>query len=121
MPLPTPAALVGSPFQWATLALLIVVIFAPSLVPRLGRQAGRLLRAALLRRLGIPQSHPQTTRPKAEAQVLPPEHPAPTLRAGAKQPIQQRPARLRPTAVWPRVVLVAAAATVLLWYLLHPR
>ncbi|MGC8667318.1 MAG: hypothetical protein ACP5VE_04270 [Chthonomonadales bacterium] len=121
MPMPLLAAMAGSAPQWGALAVLIIAIFAPSLLPRLARQAGRLLRRSVLRSLGFPQASGPDDQPRRRPEVLPPEHRTPTLRAGAQRPIQGRLPQPRPASIWPRVILAAAAAAVLLWYLLHPR
>lgn len=120
-PAPVVAALAGSPPQWAAIALIIVALFAPSLLPKLARQAGRTLRRSLLRLLGFPQPGRNEPRSPVWEEVLPPEHPAPTLRAGMRQSIECRLPQRPPARLWPRVILAAAAAAVLLWYLLHPR
>src|SRR5437763_920220 len=45
-----PAMIVGSPLQWVALAIVVVAIFAPKLLPLLGRLVGIEAR----RRVGLP-------------------------------------------------------------------
>jgi hypothetical protein len=121
-------ALAGSPVQTALAAAIIVALFAPRLLPPLGRLAGRLLRREIHRRLGIelPEQSRPRRNPQASVEVLQPDAPVTTLRADhqaslASQTARKVPPREYARTPWGAVVVVSAAVAVLLWYLLHPR
>jgi hypothetical protein len=124
-----------SPPQWALVILLAVLLFAPGLMRPLGRLAGRLLAAELRRRAGLPPlrgegarrrggeratpspNDPTTQRPDVE--VLPPEHPRPTLRASDPTPLAP-PTPGKPLApIWVIAAVFVGAVAVLLWFLLR--
>jgi len=117
-------SLAGSPVQWAILAVVLVMIFAPRLLPPLARLFGRLLQRELRSRLGLPLP-PQRPMPDAQRppdmEARPPESPQPTLRASdpAPSPKPRSAPSLKP--IWGAVVLVGGTIAVLLWYLLHSR
>jgi hypothetical protein len=127
-------ALVGTPVQWLVIAAVAVALFAPRLIPVIGRLLGRSVRAEVRRRYGI------TLGPTSSAPTLPRdavEHtgaPAPQAPAAeVHETVETRDATLpaassEPTAphrsgapIWPMTALVAGAAAVLLWVLLHAR
>lgn len=118
-------AMVGSPLQWGVLALIVVVIFAPKLLPPLGRFAGYRLGDWLRASLRMPPARARPRRtPVAElpkVEVLPPPRTVHTLRAGARQSLSERPARRATAPVWAVSAVVTTAVAVLLWVLLHHR
>lgn len=119
---PDNLSLVGSPYHWAILGLVLVMIFAPRLLPPLARLLARYLGRELRRRLGLPlppQRRAPERRPPME--VLPPETPQPTLRASDPTPLASPPSTAPLGSVWRKVVLVGGAIAALSWYLLHAR
>jgi len=123
--------LAGTPLQWAILALVVVVLFAPQLLPLLARLLGLEARRRLLSCLP-PMLRPRPRRPPAAPEppdAAQPAGPRITPRAGdpgpvirdavpAEPPGPRRPAGQSP---WPIVLAASVAALVLLWLLLRPQ
>lgn len=119
-------AMVVSPLQWVALALIVVTVFAPRLLPPLGRLAGRSLGEWIRTTLGLPASRvsrPPRVRPseEPEVQVLRSPRREHTLRAGSRVSLAETARTNRPVPVWPVVAVVSLAVAVLLWVVLHPR
>ena len=128
-----PIGLLGAPWQVVVVAVVALGLFAPQLLPKVGRLFGRLLRAEAFRRIGIAPPR-RDRRPAARpahatiseaasepvVEVLTPEAPMTTLRASSSHSIAPRIER-RHTPIWIVTVLVFAAAGAIFWLLLHTR
>lgn len=102
-------ALAGSPYQWAILVVVVVIIVAPRMLPLLGRLASLEAR----RRIGLPA-------PKPSKRVLPPDSVIEPAVPGAIESAQREPAHARPGAsVWIVFALAGLAVAVLSWWLLR--
>jgi hypothetical protein len=124
-------AMIGTPVQWLFIATVGVLLFAPRLIPVIGRILGRMVRSEVRRRYGVtlkpaPRSPVQRAAtiesipapepaPGAPAPVEPRDEPAPLTQSHATAP------RAPGAPVWGVAALVAGAAAVLLWILLHGR
>lgn len=111
--------------QWLIVAFIVVTLFAPRLLPVIGRILGILVSTEIRRRLGMPPPrvrHP-VVRVEDDVEVIPSEQEVPTLRRGSVRPLssQKRSRSEAPKAVWPVVLVAGALATVLLWLLLRAR
>jgi len=122
-----PCSMVVSPVQWAVLALLAILVFAPKLLPPLARLAGRSLGGWLRAALGLPALQ-RPTAPRAEiadepptVQVIRPSRREHTLRAGSRSALADRAPDRRPIPLWPIAAVVSLAVAVLLWMVLHTR
>lgn len=123
--------LAGSPGQTALAAIVVVALLAPRLLPPIGRFLGRYVAAEMRRRLGMPARPTRgdrRTQDAPEPEVILPDAPSTTLRAGATSSLasrtggaQRQPAADRPAPPWLALLVVSTATAVLLWYLLHPR
>ena len=118
---PDLAMITGSPAQWAALAAVVLVIFAPKLIP----PVVRLLTGLAMRRfLGIapprpaPRKAPGTER---AVDVLPPAEPTTTLRAGQPGPVRRRAPQPNAVSVARLIAFVALTVAVLSWLLLRIR
>lgn len=129
----TSLAFIGAPLPILILALLLVGLFAPQLLPKIGRMLGRMVRAEALRRLGFasgaarsvrpaaPASAPREEMPARTVEVLMPDRPTSTLRARSEESLATERRSPRSAPFWlvsGAVVLVAAA---IFWFLLHSR
>lgn len=115
----TSLAMTGSTVQLALVIFVALVLFAPRVIPPLLR----LLGVAASRGLGARRrSRRRTSSAAAPApEVIPPDRPSPTLRASSDRPLGNEPPDPEPAPPWRVGVLVAGAAAVLLWFLLHSR
>ncbi len=117
-------ALVGAPVQWAFVAVLIVLVVAPGLAPRIGRVAGMLFRDWISakipgsrRRVNPARILRHLSEPPVENPVAPPQ-----VRDSEPQPAPQvPPGRSIVSRSWFTVVLASTATGIILWYLLHSR
>jgi hypothetical protein len=128
-------AFIAAPWQVIVLLFLAVGLLAPQLLPKIGRSLGRLLRAEMLRRLGLPggspvrrpTAQPAADRPRTPAptEILMPERPEPTLRSRADRSIVPAstapPASAKSANLWLAGMGVLAAAGAIFWLLLHSR
>lgn len=117
---PDNLALAGSPVQWAVLALVVVVVFAPRLLPPLARLLGTLLGMEARRRLRLPSAPSPTRRtpnPLFERSEGT-EHP---ITQSLHPPISQTSPPPSLKSLWWIAAVVCGAVAVLLWYLLHTR
>lgn len=121
-------AMIGTPIQWLFIAAVAVLLFAPRLIPVIGRILGRMARAEVRRRYGVTlkpaprrpverspsvETIPAGLSPEPVAEAR--EEPARADRAESSLP------RSSGAAVWGVTALVAGAVAVLLWILLHGR
>ncbi len=121
-----PLAMAASPLAWLVLGFLLLAVLAPRTLPLIGRLLGELVSLEIRRRLGLP---PPPRRPRrsvvktAGVEVLPPEQPAPTLRAGTSDSLTPAAAPARPAGLpmWSVGLIVLSAVAILLWFLLHAR
>lgn len=114
-------AFAGTPVQWAVLAFIVLLMFAPRMLPALARRFGDLFIAHTLRRIGLP-INPPIRRPR------PPHHEIEVVESKPLQPAATResePASVQgstpPRSFWLAGTIVAGAAAVLLWLLLRTR
>jgi hypothetical protein len=123
--------MVGTPVQWALLAAVALLLFAPALVPVIARMLGRTVRMEVRRRYGITLGNSSPKRPSApiahaspkprvvdlpDSKLIDTIEPAVT----PEQPIADHTEKPR-MPVWAVSALVLGAAAVLLWLLLHWR
>lgn len=116
-------SMAGSPAAWAIVILLGLVILSPRLLPVLARLLVEHMSREARRRLGIPI---ETPRPRArnatqDVEVLPPERPTVTLRAGAETSLAPKAKSSPQLPVWLFVTVVTTAVAVLSWLLLKTR
>ena len=118
-------ALAGTPAAWAAVGLLVLIIFAPRILPMLARIAAQLMQREVRRRLGLPEPAPRPTMspPRVTVEVIPPEPPAQSSRTVEPEIIEAElvPPRSRSMALWWISGLALAALAVLSWILFHPR
>ena len=130
---------IAAPWQIAVVAILAIGLFAPHLLPRIGRMLGRALRAEIYRRTGLAGS-PARRQTESQAvgrsgsrgdeghgdamdraEVLMPDNPAPTLRAQSDRPLAPDPPPTRSAPIWFVSGGFILAAAFVLWLLLHSR
>ena len=113
---PNLLALAGSPYQWAFVALVVVAIFAPRLLPPLARIIGIEAR----RRLGLPQM--ESRHPEQQPTVVEIIPPRPTI---AARELEYSQSEFRQnnshTRYWMIGGFVTFVLTMLLWFLLRSR
>jgi hypothetical protein len=127
-------ALLGAPWQVFVVALLAVGLLAPQLLPKLGRMLGRTLRAEVFRRVGLspsrrvaaetvasPRPIPRMPAPEAAVEILAPERPDATLRAGSKRSLEPQRTAKGAAPIWLVTFVAFAAAGAIFWLLLHTR
>src|SRR5262245_48018107 len=104
-------AMAGSPAAWAIVILLGLVMISPRLLPVIARLLADHLTREAHRRLGIPipQARRPPRKPTAEVEILPPEQPTATLRAGSETSIIPKTASAPHFPVWLFVVIVSGA------------
>ena len=118
-------ALVGSPTAWAAIALLVIVIFAPRVLPSLAKLAGSLMQREVRRRLGVPEprrNSPSRSRPSVE--VIPPEPPRSRPVAPRHVEIieaEPLPPRKPSPSLWWAAGGAISLLAVLSWILFHSR
>ena len=127
MPFVTPLqlAIAGTPTAWAAVALIVLIIFAPRILPMLARIAAQLMQREVRRRLGVPEPAPRNPahRPRVMVEVIPPDPPKPAQRSAEPDIIEAelvRP-RKRSAKIWWVAALALAILAVLSWILFHPR
>lgn len=98
--------MITSPFQWAVVVAIAVLILAPGLIPPVARLAGRITAMTLRGR----------TQPRTRTM---PSEPAAVGMETAMKALPERPARQ--TSGWLVGLLVACAAAVLSWWLFRSR
>jgi hypothetical protein len=123
-------AMATAPLQALIAAGIVLALFAPRLLPPVGRLLGRIAAREMRRRYGVRLAEPREreSRPRNAEEVLVPRTRGPSLRAGHTDSLaasvqtsavgSQPRVRWRP---WRGLLVVSAAVAVLLWYLLHPR
>src|SRR5687768_10385679 len=118
-------AIAGTPTAWAAVALLILVIFAPRILPMLARVAAQLMQREVRRRLGVPEPGPRNPppRPRVTVEVMPPTPPPSHSRTPDPEIIEAEivPPRKRNAALWWAAAVSLALLAVLSWILFHPR
>jgi Sec-independent protein translocase protein TatA len=136
-----PIAFLGAPWQVIVVALIVVGLFAPHMLPKLGRLLGRSLRSQALRRLGLsglatrpaPAQRTVTVEERAAApvEILMPEPTASTIRSQSVQSqtvhshnvksLASASSRRRGPPAWLITTVALSAAAVIFWLLLHSR
>ena len=124
-------AIIGTPFHWILVAVIAVALFAPKLIPVIARMLGRHVGREIHRRYGIRLAAPRPTpRSAPHDRPAPPRPPERQEPAPQEQPAPSSPALMTPLPanrnrsamdVWAVPAVVAGAAAVLLWVLLHGR
>lgn len=124
-------AMVGTPLQWALIAVVALLVFSPSLVPVIARVLGRMVRTEVRRRYGITLRSAPPNRPAVTAAPMHPDPPTEYRHdevppAAGKPKIEEQPDATLPAdrlriPVWSISALVLGAIAVLLWLLLHWR
>jgi hypothetical protein len=117
--------LAWSPLHLAVAAIVVIAVFSPQLMPKIGRMLGRLLNAEVRRRLGVLGGllpRPATRRTEAPVpEALPPVTRRVTVQtAEAAVPARPEPKRGSRSA-WKVAVIAAGIVAVLSWFLLHSR
>jgi len=122
---PFQIAIAGTPVAWAAVGLLIVIVFAPRILPMLARIAAQLVQREVRRRLGVPEPAPRNPppRPRVVVEVIPPDPPAPTPRNVEPEIIEAElvPPRNKSAGLWWIAALALAVVAVLSWILFHQR
>lgn len=131
-----PPAMIGTPVQWIVIVGVAILLFAPHLLPVIARIAGRMAGREIQRRYGIrlkaaepvrrvePVDRVEPVEPASPVSPPPMEELPPVPRVAAELPAAQedRPPPLgRRVPTWGVTAIVAGAAAVLLWLLLHAR
>ena len=118
-------ALAGSPAAWAFVALLVLIVFMPGVLPSLARLAGRLMQKEVRRRLGVAEPPPsEPPRRRTAVEVIPPAPARPQPHRPAPPDIidvAPLPPRKRHRSLWWTAAIVLSLAAVLSWILFHPR
>jgi hypothetical protein len=144
------AGMLGAPWQVLVVAVLVVGLFAPQFLPKLGRMLGRTLRSEALRRLGLssllstassrPVRAPAPRREEFTAgegaigptiEIIAPERPVPSEPLTGMTPIaashtelptnsRRRVKRFAPST-WVVSALTLTVAGLIFWFLLHSR
>ena len=124
-------ALLGAPWQVIVVALIVVGLFAPHFLPKLGRLLGRSLRTEALRRLGLfapPPSRPPTHRPApadervtAQVEILMPESTSSAYPSTPVRRLAAAPTRRRSVPTWLVTTIALSAAAAIFWLLLRAR
>lgn len=116
-------ALAGSPAAWAALGVLVILVFAPRLLPSLARVVGLFLQREVRRRLGMPEAGRTIRSPKLQ-EVIPPGRtqatrtPRPEVRIIDVDPLPRRKAA---SPLWWAAGGVLSLLAVLSWILFHSR
>ncbi len=110
---------------WAAVALLVLIVFAPRILPMLARIAAQVMQREVRRRLGVPEPAPRNTppRPRVVVEVMPPNPPAPAPRTVEPEIIEAElvPPRNRSMRLWWIAALALTVVAVLSWILFHQR
>src|SRR5262245_17626049 len=110
----------GSPMAWALVILLGLVILSPRLLPVLARLLVDHMSREARRRLRIPMGTPgpPSRGPRHEVEVLPPDRPTATLRAGPETSLAPKEKAGSRVPVWLFLAVVTGSVAVLSWVLL---
>lgn len=131
--LPTADSLVMIAASWPILiaGVLLIGLFAPHLLPKIGRMLGRTIRGELFRRVGLPTRVASSLRSSTQAAYEPPPQtpeerydPIPTqpnreVRVESLQSFE--PVQTRGITFWLVGAGVFVAAGLIFWLLLHAR
>jgi Sec-independent protein translocase protein TatA len=120
-----PLALAGSPAAWAFVALLVIMIFAPRILPGLAKFAGRFMQREVRRRLGMPEpQRPLERRGEVHVDVIAPNALPARRRSRPKVEVIEAepvPPKRQTASIWWVTGGVMALLGVLSWILFHSR